>query len=97
MTKKKHPDPIPEEFLSYDAAAEFWDSHDTTHYSGVFRTVDVAGDLKRRHYEIEIDADLANTLQARPAEKDLLSAGWRAISSRANWPQPNNGTQALLG
>ena len=71
MTKKKHPDPIPEEFLDYDAAAEFWDSHDTTHYSDVFHTVNVVGDLKRRHYEIEIDADLANTLQSQARRKGL--------------------------
>ena len=71
MTRKKHPDPIPDEFLNYDAAAEFWDSHDTTHYSDMFRTVNVVGGLKRRHYEIEIDADLANTLQSRARRKGV--------------------------
>src|SRR5260370_29057824 len=53
-----------------DAAAEFWDSHDTTHYSDVFHTVNVVGDLKRRHYEIEIDADLATT-QSQARRKGL--------------------------
>jgi hypothetical protein len=71
MTKKKHPDPIPEEFLNYDEAAEFWDSHDTTHYSDVLRTVNVVSDLKCRHYEIEIDADLANTLQSKARRKGV--------------------------
>jgi len=59
--RRNDPDRDPQEFLTYDAAAEFRDSHDTTHYPGVFRTVSVAGGLQRRHYEIEIDADLANT------------------------------------
>lgn len=71
MTQEKHPDPIPEEFLSYDEAAEFWGSHDTTHYSDVFRTVNVVGDLKRRRYEIEIDAGLANTLQSKARRKGV--------------------------
>ena len=67
MTKTNAP--IPEQFLNYDEAAEFWGSHDTTHYSDVFRTVDVVGDLKRRRYEIEIDAGLANTLQSKARRK----------------------------
>jgi hypothetical protein len=29
---QKHIDPLPEEFGSYEEAAEFWDTHDTTDY-----------------------------------------------------------------
>lgn len=29
-------DPIPEEFASYEEAAEFWDTHDTTDYPDDF-------------------------------------------------------------
>lgn len=32
---KKIIDPIPEEFGSYEEAAEFWDTHDTTDYPNV--------------------------------------------------------------
>jgi len=39
MSKKKRIDPIPQEFTSYEQAAEFWDKHDTTHYPDTFRTV----------------------------------------------------------
>ena len=39
MPRKKPIDPIPEEFASYEEAAEFWDTHDTTDYPDAFRTV----------------------------------------------------------
>jgi hypothetical protein len=32
MKNKKTTDPIPETFSSYEEAAEFWDTHDTTEY-----------------------------------------------------------------
>ncbi|MGK7956439.1 MAG: CopG family antitoxin [Crocosphaera sp.] len=37
-------DPIPEEFSSYEAAAEFWDNHDTTDYLDDFETVQLKSD-----------------------------------------------------
>src|SRR5690348_9376093 len=40
MTKAKQLDPIPEEFSTYEQAGEFWDTHDTTEYSGIFQTVE---------------------------------------------------------
>jgi CopG antitoxin of type II toxin-antitoxin system len=33
-------DPIPEEFGSYEEAAEFWDTHDTSDYPENFVTVE---------------------------------------------------------
>ncbi len=39
--KPKQVDPIPEEFSSYEEAAEFWDTHDTTDYPDSFETVAV--------------------------------------------------------
>jgi hypothetical protein len=33
-SKPKQTDPLPEEFASYEEAAEFWDTHDTTDYFG---------------------------------------------------------------
>jgi hypothetical protein len=64
-SKKKHVDPIPDEFRSYEGAAEFWGKHDTTHYPGNFRTVKVVSDFRNRHYEIPIDRDVALRLQKR--------------------------------
>jgi hypothetical protein len=51
--RKKHVDPIPEEFASYEEAAEFWDSHDTTDYPDAFRTVEAVVELRRRRYEAD--------------------------------------------
>jgi len=60
--KQKQIDPLPEEFASYDEAAEFWDTHDTTDYPDAFETVAVASELKRRRYEVEIDEELMSVL-----------------------------------
>jgi hypothetical protein len=60
--KKKQIDPLPEEFESYEQAAEFWENHDTTDYADEFETIEAEVSLKRRRYEIEIDADLMPAL-----------------------------------
>lgn len=71
MRKKKHIDPIPEEFSSYEEAAEFWDSHDTTDYPDAFRTVEVKTKFRSRHYEIEVEADVARALRIRARQKKV--------------------------
>ena len=71
MTKKKRIDPIPEEFASYEEAAEFWDTHDTTDYPEAFRTVEAVVELKARHYEIEIESDLIKALRSRARRKGV--------------------------
>ncbi len=60
--KKKQIEQLPEEFESYEEAAEFWDNHDTTDYESEFETVEAEVKLKRRRFEIEIDADLMPVL-----------------------------------
>ena len=60
--KRKQVEPIPEEFGSYEEAAEFWDTHDTNDYPEGFETVAVESELRRRRYEIEIDEDLMKVL-----------------------------------
>ena len=71
MRKKKQIDPIPHEFASYEAAAEFWDTHDTTDYPGAFRTVKVVSNLKNRHYEIPIAPDVLRALQTQARKKHV--------------------------
>ena len=61
--RKKAVDPIPEKFDSYEAAADFWDTHDTTDYPDAFRTVDAVTKFRRRFHEIEIDAEVAKALR----------------------------------
>jgi hypothetical protein len=71
VSKKKSIDPIPEEFASYEEAAEFWDTHDTTDYPDAFRTVEVAARFRRRHYEIEIEADVEKALRAQSRQRGV--------------------------
>ena len=68
MSKKKQIEPIPNEFANPDEAAKFWDTHDTRDYPGAFRTVRVVAELRNRHYEIPIEADVIKTLEARARE-----------------------------
>jgi CopG antitoxin of type II toxin-antitoxin system len=74
MGKKKQIDPIPDEFASLDEAAEFWGSHDTTDYPQAFRTVRVVAELRNRHYEIPLEADVIKALEAR-ARKTGVTLG----------------------
>ena len=69
--KQKQIDPLPEEFSTYDEAAEFWDTHDTTDYPDSFETVAVQSELKRRRYEVEIDEELMNVLAALAHERGV--------------------------
>ena len=71
MNKQKRVEPIPEEFASYEEAAEFWDTHDTTDYPDAFQTVDVGTAFRGRYYEIEIEADVAEALQAHARQKGV--------------------------
>jgi hypothetical protein len=54
-SKKKHVDPIPDEFASYEEAAEFWDTHDATGYPEAFKTVKVKTELRRRQFEVKAE------------------------------------------
>ena len=69
--KQKQIDPIPEEFASYDEAAEFWDTHDTTDYPENFETVAIEPSFKRRRFEIEIDEDLMVALSEKARERGV--------------------------
>lgn len=63
--KNKQVDPIPEEFSSYEEAAEFWDTHDTTDYSETFQTVEMRAELRQRHHEVEIEEEVMRVLRER--------------------------------
>lgn len=71
MIKKKHVDPIPDQFADYDEAAEFWDTHDTIDYLGAFRTVEVKTRFRSRRYEIEVEEDVVKTLQVKARRKKI--------------------------
>ena len=69
--KQKVIDPIPEEFASYEEAAEFWDAHDTTDYPDSFETVEAQTELKTRRFEVEIDADLMPVLSKQAQSRGV--------------------------
>ncbi len=50
-------DPLPDKFASEEKAGEFWDTHSTSDYEEYLEPVDLTIDIKKRHFEIEIDRD----------------------------------------
>ena len=71
MTNKKKTDPIPDEFGSYEEAAEFWDKHDTTKYLQNSRPIKVISELRERRYEIAIDENVAQVLRKAARKKGV--------------------------
>jgi predicted DNA binding CopG/RHH family protein len=69
--KQNQIDPLPEEFASYEEAAEFWDAHDTTDYLDSFETVAIEAELKRRRYEVEIDEELMKALTEQAQKRGI--------------------------
>lgn len=63
--KDKNSDTIPEEFESYEAAAAFWDAHDTTDYLEFLTPVEVTVELRSRHFEIALEEDVVQVLRRR--------------------------------
>jgi hypothetical protein len=55
--KDKQVDPLPDEFRSEDEAADFWDSHSLTDYEEFLEPVAIEVDIRRRHFEIEVDEE----------------------------------------
>jgi predicted transcriptional regulator len=79
MAKRKHIEPIPGKFSSYEKAGDFWGRHDTTDYPEAFSEVEVEVDLKGRKFEIDIDADVMEMLRQR-ARKSHTRSG--SLASR---------------
>ena len=65
----KTPAPLPEEFSSYEEAAEFWDTHDTTKYLQDSRPVKVVSEFRERRYQIKIDESVAQVLRTAARKK----------------------------
>jgi hypothetical protein len=60
---KSQRDPLPEHFASLEAAAEFWDTHDSADYEDYMQDVDCAAQIKRRTYMISLDSELYRKLR----------------------------------
>ncbi|HEY9204730.1 MAG TPA: CopG family antitoxin [Candidatus Methanoperedens sp.] len=76
MTKKIKK--IPEEFKTYEEAAEFWDTHDSIDFLDELEEVEMKIDIKKRHYLIEVDMNTAELLQESARKRGV------PVSSLAN-------------
>lgn len=73
MGERRRVDPLPDEFSSYEEAAEFWGEHDTTDYPEAFAPEEevVEAKLLGRHYEVEVPPDLAEALRQRARQQGV--------------------------
>jgi hypothetical protein len=72
MSEKSKPrDPIPEEFGSIEAAAEFWDAHSLADYWDQTREVHFDVDLQRRVVLVPLEQSLADRLAAMARRQGL--------------------------
>lgn len=85
----KKADSLPEEFASEDEAEEFWSTHSITDYEELLEPVDLEVDLKRRHFEIEIDEEsfLALCASAKKHHKPVKQIASEIIRERLETEQ----------
>jgi len=67
----KKTEKIPEEFKTYEQAAEFWETHDSTDYLDDLEEVEMKVDIKRKHYLIELDMNTAELLKKSAKKKGV--------------------------
>ena len=58
MSNREDRGEIPEEFDSEEEAGRFWDTHDSSEYLDQMEPVEADVRLDRRHFEIEVDAEV---------------------------------------
>jgi hypothetical protein len=75
---KKKLKQIPEEFKTYEEAAEFWDTHDSTNFLDELKEIEIKVDIQKRHYLIEVDTSTAELLEESARKKGV------PVSSLAN-------------
>jgi hypothetical protein len=82
--RNKQVDPLPDEFGSYEEAAEFWDTHSITDYEEFLEPVDVDVDIQRRHFEIEVDEESFRALRetAKKEQKPVKELASEILKQR---------------
>lgn len=77
-------DPLPEEFKSYQAAADFWNTHSITDYEELLEPVELEVNIQRRHFEIEVDEEsfLALRETARKEQKPVKQLASEILKQR---------------
>ena len=77
-------DPLPDDFASDQEAADFWDTHSITDYEQFLEPVDLDVDIRRRHFEIEVDEEsfLALRETARKQQKPVKQLASEILKKR---------------
>lgn len=75
---------LPEEFKSYQEAADFWDTHSITDYEEFLEPVELDVDIQRRHFEIEVDEESFVALRetARKEQKPVKQLASEILKRR---------------
>ena len=83
-SEDRHTDPLPEEFKSLEEAAEFWDTHSITDYEEFLEPVEIDVDIRRRHFEIEVDEETFLALRevARKERKPMKELASEILKRR---------------
>ncbi len=72
---KPSPDPIPDDFGTWEAAADFWDTHDLTDYEDSEKSVpNVQINFARYHFRV--DAGLAQRLHEKSVNVESRQRHW---------------------
>ena len=67
-------DDIPEEFATEEEAGRFWDTHDSSEYLDDMDPVEADVRLARRHFEIEVDAEVVEALRKRATMEHVAAS-----------------------
>ncbi|MBU4077949.1 MAG: BrnA antitoxin family protein [Euryarchaeota archaeon] len=65
---------IPEEFKTYEEAADFWDTHDSTDYLNNLEEIEMEVDVQKRHFLLEVDMQIAKRLQESARKKGISAS-----------------------
>ena len=65
---------IPDEFKTYEEAADFWDTHDSTDYLDNLEEIEVEVDIQKKHYLLEVDMQIAEILQESARKKGISAS-----------------------
>jgi hypothetical protein len=86
--KHKQTDPLPNEFGSQEEAAQFWDTHSITDYEEFLEPADLDVDIKRRHFEIEVDQEsfLALRDTAKKQQKPVKQLASEILKQKLTTP-----------
>jgi hypothetical protein len=80
--------PLPDDFGSEEEAAQFWDTHSLSDYEESLEPVDLDVNIKRRHFEIEVDEEsfLALRDTAKKQQKPVKQLASEILKQKLTTP-----------